>query len=72
MTIYIGLGIAVAAAAFVAWPLLRGRRPVAAPGETAANGMAGLEEELRMDAVAGRIPLGELDAVRNRVRNSIG
>lgn len=72
MTVYVGLALAVAAAAFVAWPLLRGRRPEAPTEGTAPNGMARLEEELRMDAAAGRIPLGELDAVRNRVRDSLG
>lgn len=71
MTLYVALGLALAAAAVVAWPLVRGRRPPAEPEATPADAFDRLDAELRLDAAAGRIPLAELDELRERVRESL-
>ncbi len=70
MTLVWGLGLAVLASAFVAWPLLRAR-----PGEEEAapprGGDSELEAEMALDAAAGRIRLGDLEELRERVRRNV-
>lgn len=69
MTLAIALGLAAAAGLLVAWPLLRPPQEPPTPEPRPWEGEAELEWEMRLDAAAGRIPLGELDDLRKRMRD---
>lgn len=70
MTLAIALALAVAAALFVAWPLVRPPRQPRRADSRPWQGEAELEWEMRLDAAAGRIPLSELDGLRQRIRDA--
>jgi hypothetical protein len=72
VTLAIALGLATIAGAFVAWPLVRPPQEPPRPEPRPWQGEAELEWEMRLDAAAGRVPLGELDALRARIRDLFG
>lgn len=70
MTLALALALAVGAAAFVAWPIVRPPREPSRVESRPWQGEAELEWEMRLDAAAGRIPLSELDGLRQRIRDA--
>lgn len=74
MTLLLALLLATAAAAFVAWPILRSRERAEGIGRDSAtmppDPWPAFGSELFLDAAAGRLPWPDLEDVVRRARDT--